>query len=171
MEIVVNGFAIKTFVTQKYGKMRDKLIISVAGLALAFLAGWLINGWRMESRISRMQAEQAEAIQLASEEAREKERALQEEIDLLNDSYRKEREHAEKSIARLRADVAAGRVRLSVPARCPGTDTTAVSSPSEERAELDAETADALVAIASEGDESIRELNLCIDAYEAGRGK
>lgn len=149
--------------------MRDKIIISLAGLALAFLVGWLVNGWRLESHISRMQAEQAQAIQLASEKAREKERALQEEIDLLNDSYRKEREHAEKSIARLRADLAAGRVRLSVPARCPGTDTATGAASQETRAELDAKTADDLVAITSEGDDAIRELNLCVDAYEAGQ--
>lgn len=165
--VAINAFNTKKFVTQKHGKMNNKFTISLAGLVLAFLAGWLVNGWRLQSHISQMQAEQAQAIQLASEQAREKERALQEEIDLLNDSYRKEREHAEKSIASLRADVAAGRVRLSVPARCPGTDTTAVSSPSEERAELDPETADALVAIAAEGDDAIRELNLCLDAYEA----
>lgn len=151
--------------------MNNKIIISLAGLALAFLAGWLVNGWRMESRIIRMQAEQAQAIQLASEQAREKERALQEEIDLLNDSYRKEREHAEKSIASLRADVAAGRVRLSVPASCPGTDTATGAASEEARAELDTETADALVAITSEGDDAIRELNLCLDAYQARREK
>lgn len=147
--------------------MNNKIIISLAGLVLAFLAGWLVNGWRLQSRISKMQAEHAEAIQLA----RLKVETLQEEIDRLLDAYQEEKNHADKEIARLRADVAAGRVRLSVPARCPGTDTPTGAASQEARAELDAETADALVAIAAEGDDAIRELNLCIDAYEAGREK
>ncbi|MCM1129470.1 MAG: lysis protein [Alistipes senegalensis] len=148
--------------------MRDKNIISLAVLALAFAAGWLINGWRLQSRISRMQAEQAQAIQASSEEARKKEKALQEKIDNLNAAYREERDHAQKYINSLRADIAAGRLRLSVPTSCPGTRAGSGAEHTETRAELDPETADALVAIAAEGDEAIRELNLCVDAYGAG---
>lgn len=146
-----------------------KIVNGILCLALAFMAGWLVNGWRMESRISRMQEKHAQAIELASEEAREKERALQEEIDILNAAYREEREHAQKYINNLRADVAAGRVRLSVPARCPGTDTATGAASEEARAELDAETAGNLVAIAAEGDDAIRELNVCVEAYETMR--
>lgn len=147
--------------------MRNKLIISLAGLALAFVAGWIINGWRLSSHISRMQEAQAEAIQLA----RLKEQTLQEEIDHLLDVYQEEKDHADKEIAQLRADVNAGRLRLSVPASCPGTDTATGAAYKEARAELDAKTADALVAITAEGDDAIRELNLCLDAYQAGREK
>lgn len=147
--------------------MNNKIIIGVAGLALAFLAGWLVNGWRMESRISKMQAEQAEAMQLA----RQKVETLQEEIDHLLDVFDEEKQHAQKEISRLRADVAAGRVRLSVPARCPGTDTAAGAPSQETRAELDPEVAGNIIAIAAEGDDAIRELNLCIDAYQAAREK
>lgn len=147
--------------------MNSKLIISLAGLALAFMAGWLVNGWRLQSHISQMQAQQAEAIQLA----RLKEQTLQEEIDHLLDVYQEEKQHADTEIARLRADVNAGRLRLSVPAKCPGTGAATGAASEEARAELDPETADALVAIAAEGDDAIRELNLCLDAYEAGREK
>lgn len=165
--VVQHSFNTKPLAPQKRGKMRNKIIISLAGLALAFLAGWLVNGWRMESRISKMQAEQAQAIQLA----KLKEQTLQEEIDHLIDVYQEEKDHANKEIAQLRADVAVGRVRLSVPARCHGTGTATGAPSKEARAELDAETADALIAIAADGDDAIRELNLCLDAYAAEHEK
>ncbi|MCM1513266.1 MAG: DUF2514 domain-containing protein [Oxalobacter formigenes] len=64
--------------------MRHKNIIGLAGLALAFAAGWLINGWRMESQTQeawQQERVQAEARlkrqeEIANEAQKDREKAL-----------------------------------------------------------------------------------------------
>ena len=78
------------------------------------------------------------------------------------DELHKDKENAKQKINQLRADVAAGAVRLSVRSSCSAT--TAAGN-SEARAELDPKTADDLIAITADGDQAIIELNSCIDLY------
>lgn len=91
-------------------------------------------------------------------------------------THRQEKTHAQAEMDRLRAAVRAGTVRLSVPttgAACPGSttpgDAPAASRPAQARADFDPATADALVAITSDGDNAIRDLNACIDRYNTVR--
>lgn len=74
---------------------------------------------------------------------------------------------------KLRADVATGALRLSIPTQspvCPAADTTSATGDSREtRAELDRSVAEALIAITADGDAAIRKLNACIDTYEKMR--
>jgi prophage endopeptidase len=74
----------------------------------------------------------------------------------------KEKRDAQIKVDQLRADVAAGAVRLSVRASC---SAGAAGGDSEARAELDPKVADDLIAITADGDQAIIELNTCIDFY------
>jgi prophage endopeptidase len=69
-------------------------------------------------------------------------------------------------------DIDSGALRLRIPVKAPvcpvqATADTPVASgdSSQEGSELDAETAKSLVAITDDGDEAIRQLNSCIEAY------
>jgi Lhr-like helicase len=74
---------------------------------------------------------------------------------------------------RLRADVATGTLRLSIPTQSPicpaSTSAPAAGDSGEARTELDRTTAEALISIAADGDAAIRKLNACIDTYEKMR--
>lgn len=98
--------------------------------------------------------QQEEINRIAAERAIEAKKAA--------DELHKDKENAQQKINQLRADVAAGAVRLSVRTSC--TAATAAGD-SEARAELDPKTADDLIAITADGDQAIIELNSCIDLY------
>ena len=70
--------------------------------------------------------------------------------------------------------IASGALRLRLPVKAPVCPVhTATDTPAESRdsvqtsAELDGETAKSLVAITDQGDANTRQLNACIDAYNA----
>lgn len=147
--------------------MKQKLIIGIACLLVGLIAGWLANGWRLNAQIEATAAEHAQALQRAEQEARSKEQSWQAAHDELQAKYEQEKKNAESKIADLRRRVQSGTVRLSVPARgctVPGNPGAATG---ETRAELDPETAERILSVGRDGDEAIRELNLCIDQYKA----
>lgn len=147
--------------------MKQKFITGIACLLVGLIAGWLVNGWRLNEQIEATAAEHAQALQRAEQEARAKEQSWKAAHNELQAQYDKEKKDAESKIADLRRRVQSGAVRMSVNATActvsqnPGTGTV------QTRAELDGQTADDLIAIAADGDAAIRELNLCIDKYNA----
>jgi prophage endopeptidase len=90
---------------------------------------------------------------------------MAEEAAQTNAKYSKEKQDAQIKITKLRADLDAGTLRLSIPSPVsnPASGTT------EARAELDRSTSQALITITTDGDEAIRDLNLCIDRYNQVR--
>lgn len=98
--------------------MNNKLII-IAGLALAFLDGWLINGWRISAGIEK---EKSQAMQEAGEMYRKKAEAINrqakaysENAEKLNNqiaSLKKELAHAKKPPLPLDCRPDAGRLRI-----------------------------------------------------------
>nr|DAN96646.1 MAG TPA: Rz lysis protein [Caudoviricetes sp.] len=149
--------------------MKQKLIIGIACLLVGLIAGWLANGWRLNTKIEATAAEHAQALLRAEQEARAKEQAWQAAQNELQAKYEQEKKDAESKIADLRRRVQSGAVRLSVATRSCAVSSNSGTATGETRAELDAQTADDLVAIAADGDDAIRELNLCIDQYNAIR--
>lgn len=78
----------------------------------------------------------------------------------LDTQHTQERERANQTNASLRADVAAGKRRLSVLATsCAAGSTATGLGHAEARAELDPAAAERIVAIANDGDDAIRQLN------------
>jgi predicted ATPase len=100
--------------------------------------------------------------QAIKEEVNRIESAMQDEAAATTAKLEKEKHDAEIKVNQLRADVAAGAVRLSVRASC---SASTAAGDSEARAELDPKTADDLIAITADGDQAIIELNSCIDFY------
>lgn len=149
--------------------LKTKSIILLAGLATGIFLGWTINGWWTGNRIARLEKDHAEAVLKAEQDAWKKEQAMQAEHDALARKHEKEKKNAQTEIDRLRSRIRADTVRLSVPTRSSTVSSNPGTATGETRAELDAQTADDLVAIAADGDDAIRELNLCIDQYNAIR--
>ena len=109
--------------------------------------------------------------------ARETEQAMAQVAQSYGQTLRKANNAAKVKEDKLRADIATGERRLFIPVKAPEC---AVSAPSDTAtasgdhsgtasAELDRQTADDLVRIASEGDTAIRKLNACIQTYETMR--
>lgn len=87
------------------------------------------------------------------------------------EKHQQEQTHAQQAIDRLGADLRSGTIRLhvrTIPAVQPaaGTD-SAPAGPGQTHAELDPADAGALLRITADGDDAIRDLNSCIDRYNA----
>lgn len=124
--------------------MLRNLGIFIGCLLIAFFAG------RYEER----QAIKAEVERI--------ELSMRDEAAATTAKLEKEKRDAQIKVDQLRADVAAGAVRLSVRASC---SASTAAGDSEARAELDPKVADDLIAITADGDQAIIELNTCIDFY------
>ena len=110
-------------------------------------------------------------------QARETEQNMAKVANTYADTLRKSQNVAKVKETKLRADIATGNLRLSIPTQsstvCPST-TAASSSGSdsgEARTELSGSTdvAADLLQIAVDGDAAIRKLNTCIQSYETLR--
>jgi hypothetical protein len=124
--------------------MLRNLAIFIGCLLIAFFAG----------KYQERQAIKAEVTRIES--------AMQDEAAVAAAKLEKEKQDAQLKVNQLRADVAAGAVRLSVRASC---SASTAAGDSEARAELDPKAADDLISIAADGDQAIIELNACIDFY------
>lgn len=129
--------------------MLRNLGVFIGCLLIAFFAG----------KYDERQAIKAEVERIES--------SMRDEAAATTAKLEKEKRDAQIKVDQLRADVAAGAVRLSVRASC---STGAAAGDSEARAELDPKTADDLISIAADGDQAIIELNSCIDFYNNLRG-
>lgn len=109
--------------------------------------------------------------------ARETEQAMAQVAQTYGQTLRKANNAAKVKEDKLRADIASGERRLFIPVKAPecavsATSDTATASGDNSgtaSAELDRQTADDLVRLASEGDTAIRKLNACIQTYETMR--
>lgn len=147
--------------------MHQKLLVGIAGLIVGLTAGWFANGWRLNAQIEATAAEHAQALQRAEQEARSKEQEWQSTHNKLQAKYEKEKKNAESKIADLRRRVQSGTVRMSILATACAVSQNPGTGIAETRAELDPETAERILAVGRDGDEAIRDLNLCIDQYKA----
>ena len=141
------------------------------GIVLAVLSAFGSGYWKgSEDEITRQQLE----IAKLNAEARQKEQILVSAIQTQATKLQKANQDAKLVQQKRNADIDSGALRLRIPVKatyCPvqtTTDTAPASGDSgQERAELDSETAKSLVSITDSGDESIRQLNSCIDAYNS----
>lgn len=122
----------------------------------------------------RLKAQIAQDKAEASATARENEKLMSRSLAAIATNHQKELDHEKTKRDQFIADVRAGAVRLSIPVKAcsarAGTDTAAgPGNRPETRAELAPEAGTALAAIAADGDAAIRQLNACIDSYQAIR--
>ena len=142
------------------------ILMAVAG---AFGGGYLKGS---DDENTRQQIE----IAALNAKARDTEQAMASVANTYAETLRKSQNAARTKETKLRADVASGALRLSIPTQsavCSTSVTTATagSDDGEARAESSGSTdvATNLLQIASDGDSAIRKLNLCIETYETLR--
>lgn len=143
----------------------------ILGFILAMLsaaAGGYSKGKHDEN--ARQQIE----IAALNTKARETEQNMAVVAQTYAQTLRSAQNAAKTKETRLRADVATGNLRLSIPTQSPvcSTPTTALASGSdggETRTELSGSVSEALISIAAEGDAAIRKLNSCITLYNEVR--
>jgi uncharacterized iron-regulated membrane protein len=115
------------------------------------------------------EAQQAEVDRLNTE-ARAKEVALAAAVTTTANALRVSNEKAKTMAKQRDAAIDSGALRLRVKATCPVPASPDPATPTgdgggEASAELDRETAKALVAITDEGNRAIEKLNACISLY------
>ena len=125
-----------------------------------------------EDELTRQQIE----IAALNAKARETEQAMAQVAQTYGQTLRKANDVARIKETKLRADVASGALRLSIPTQsaiCPASVAaiTTGDNSGEARTESSGSTdvATNLLQIASDGDSAIRKLNLCIETYETLR--
>jgi hypothetical protein len=145
------------------------LLSGLIALLLTFGGGYWYGG-KVEK-----EAQQVEVDRLNTE-ARAKEAALTTAVTTTAEALRKTNEKAKIATKERDAAIDSGALKLRVPVKttCPvpaaaDTAVAAGDSGGTPSAELDRETAKALVAIAEEGDRAIQKLNACITLYNNAR--
>ena len=124
-----------------------------------------------EDEVTRQQVE----IAALNAKARETEQNMTKVANTYAETLRKSQNAARTKETKLRADVASGALRLSIPTQSPVCSTsvtpaTTGDNSGETRTELSGQVSETLIAIASEGDAAIRKLNQCIQTYETLKG-
>ena len=148
--------------------MKD-LLSGLLALLIAFGGGYWY-GKHVEAK-----AQQVEVDRL-NVQARAKEQALTAAVNTTADVLRKTNEKAKQATQQRDAAIDSGALKLRVKTTCPvpaATDSSPAAGDSggAPSAELDRETAKALIAIAEEGDRAITKLNACITLYNNARSK
>jgi prophage endopeptidase len=89
-------------------------------------------------------------------------------LDNRDAQHQKENDDAQRKITALHADVAAGRLQLSIATRKASQNThpgDPAAGNQEARTDLLPETADAFIDAATESASDVRDLNSCVDSY------
>jgi ATPase subunit of ABC transporter with duplicated ATPase domains len=136
-------------------------------LAASFGFGYYKGG------IDEYLKQQAEITRL-NDEARQKEQALVTAVQTQATQLVKAEQNAKVLSQKRNTDIDSGALKLRIPVKTPvcplQTSSDAPIAPRDSvqaNAELDRETAKTLIAITDDGDKAIRQLNSCIDAYNA----
>jgi hypothetical protein len=143
------------------------LLSGLIALLLTFGGGYFY-GKHVEREV-----QQAEVDRLNTE-ARAKEQALAAAVTTTAEALRKTNEKAKLATKQRDAAIDSGALKLRVKTTCPvpaapDTAVAAGDSGGAPSAELDRETAKALVAITDEGNRAIEKLNACITLYNNAR--
>ena len=141
------------------------------GIVIAVLGSFTSGYYKgSNDEVTRQQLE----IAALNAEARQKEQVLVSAIQTQATKLQKANQDAKLAKLKRDADIDSGTLKLRIPvkaANCPistTTDTAPTAGDSvQASAELDREVAKSLVAITDQGDANTRQLNSCIDAYNA----
>jgi hypothetical protein len=153
------------------------LVSVITALGLGYWWGKADADTKWGKRFAEMEALSAKKLAEATDAVRKVETEASERLNDLASKHAKEIRDAKNRSDRIVADIRSGALRMSIPvaSACPSPEAQGAAATSgnrpEARAELAAEAAGTLVSIASEGDEAIRQLNACIDAYNEVRAK
>ena len=157
----------------------NRLFAEIIGLLLAIIA--IIGGYFYGQHIgdkngyARRDTETLVQIAKLNAENQQKTDSLVQQMNDKEDELQKVKEDAKKQIAKLNADIATGKLQLYVKVKptsnCSSPNAPTPSRPDTATAQLDPTFAQSIVSITEDGDKAIRQLNSCIDAYNAVRAK
>lgn len=145
--------------------------IAAAALLIGLAIGAAVNGWRLGEQMERERKEQKQALIETQDKLVRQGIEHRKALEQLDVRYTQELNHAKANSDRLRADIAAGRTRLSVAVakagRCHGVPAATGAAGVDDgaaRVELDRTTAERIVSTATDGDQAIRQLT-ALQAY------
>ena len=141
------------------------------GILMAVMSSF--GGGYFKGKSDEVTRQQLEIAKL-NQEARQKEQVLVSAIQTQATKLQKANQDAKLAQQKRDADIDSGALKLRLPIKAPNcpisTATDTASTPRDSvqaTAELDREVAKSLVAITEQGDANTRQLNACIDAYNA----
>ena len=144
------------------------VLLSILMAVLGAFGGGYLKG--SDDELTRQQLE----IAALNAEARVKEQALITAIQTQSSKLQKANQDAKIAQQKRNADIDSGALKLRLPVKAPVCPVPTSDDPPatprdsvQATAELDGETAKSLVAITDQGDANTRQLNACIDAYNA----
>ena len=144
------------------------VLLGILMAVVSSFGGGYLKG--SSDEVTRQQLE----IAALNAEARVKEQALISAIQTQSTKLQKANQDAKLAQQKRNSDIAAGTLKLRIPVQTPvcpvhtASDAPVASGDSvQATAELDREIAKSLVAITDQGDANTRQLNACIDAYNA----
>lgn len=153
--------------------MKNFVLFCVIAFVMGAISGYWVCNLQWETTESRKDESQARQETERLEKAMEENRNLKETISQMQIQSKKENDNEKRKYDDLLARINRGTVRVSVPTRACSDVSEAGHSgitDRETRAELDPATAESILAVGRDGDQAIRDLNLCIDQYNAVTG-
>lgn len=141
-----------------------RLVLPLAVLALLYAVDQRAEQRGFDRATAQVQASEIDSLS----DAIERSGKLATQIGQILDRNQQDKANAQKTIDRLDADLRSGALRLSIRTTGQaGVNHGAAPGPGQTRADIDPADAAALVRIAADGDNAIRDLNTCIDGYNA----
>lgn len=143
-----------------------RLVLPLAVLALLYAVDQRAEQRGFDRATSEAQKSELARLSFAIERSGQ----LATQIGQILDRNQQDKANAQKTLDRLDTDLRSGALRLSIrTAGKAGGNHGATAGPGQARADIDPEDAQALIRIAADGDNAIRDLNTCIDGYNAVR--
>lgn len=150
---------------------KSSLIAGTLALITGVLAGYWLCNLQWEAKDARMNESQAQEETKRLEKTMEENRNLHETVSQMQIRMKKENDNAKRENDLLLARIQRADVRVSIPARACRKDVSGRGHPGADdgkaRAELDPETVELILAVGRDGDTAIRNMNQCIDQYQA----
>jgi prophage endopeptidase len=143
-----------------------RLVLPLAVLALLYAVDRRAEQRGFDRATTQAQKSELDRLSFAIERSGQ----LATQIGQILDRNQQDKANAQKTIDRLDTDLRSGALRLSIRTTAQaGGNHGAAAGPGQARADIDPADAAALVRIAGAGDDAIRDLNTCIDGYDAVR--
>lgn len=150
---------------------KSSLMSGTLALIAGCLAGYWVSSLQWEARESRINEIQAREETLRLQKAMEENRNLHETVNQMQIRAKKENDDAKRENDLLLARIKRADVRVSIPARaCRENVSGSGHSGTDDgktRAELDPALVERILAVGRDGDTAIRNMNQCIDQYQA----
>lgn len=143
-----------------------RLVLPLAVLALLYAVDQRAEQRGIDRATSQAQKSELDRLAFAIERSGQ----LATHIGQILDRNQQDKANAQKTLDRLDTDLRSGALRLSIRTTSQASGNHgATVGPGQARADIDPEDAQTLVRIAADGDNAIRDLNTCIDGYNAVR--